>query len=696
MPAGQTAHGVRFPPLRGSRVRFALTTAMSAVLCLLMAVPASAGVDIPESGRLVYTTLHTQKNSGGGGDAWPDGVATMAMDASDRQVLLRSDSEFQFYSPSWSPDGEWILYQRNTWPDGPYQAAVMRRDGSSQQILGDHAITPTWSPDGTAIAWTRLRHDGVEGSALTIVPVLDTTLRVVLGEPIVVDLPRHALSPRFSPDGQSIAFTMDIPGMLDNPQRRLWRVDRDGSNLRRLDSQVDVMTSQFQWAPDGTRIAYMGEPNWEPWVDNGAWEPHLFIADPDGSNRRLVARPEGICWLESFAWAPSGEYLAVGGANGCFKAISPDGSAHHQLEGSDFSTMDGLSFSPDGTVIYGVARTRQQMFPDLYAFAADGSGQRRLTFDQTVAWSGVQAIDPGRVIRGFGTTSVATAASVSRRFHRRADEVVIAPNDDPGQAVAVAPLAADRGAPVLLTNDMLAAPLRLEVKRLRATKALLAGPVTDDVATRLEGLGLTVERVGGRQPAETAAAVANDLGRRRAFLVPKNERRWAHATLGSSAAALEGVAALTSARDELPAATRRAINRGGIDRITIVGDEKVIDASVARRLDRMGVTVRRIGVNNRYRLAARLATRAESRGTSVRRPVVTSGESWKHSVTTGASAARLGRVTLLAPSRRLGDAPQTQRWISKRRTAVRKLDLVGAASVVRARVETQLERQIRR
>lgn len=686
-------------------MRRTFTAVVAALLTLALASPAGAEVDIPTSGRLVYTTIATEEHPDGSASAWPNGVATMAMDASDRQVLLRSNDDEQYYSPSWAPDGQWILFfqsTRTTGNDFADAVGVMRPDGTQRTVLGVNATTPTWAPDGTAIAWSNFYPYGselYEHYGLTVSPVLDSAFHVVLGVPTVIPLPRQASRPQFSPDGQTIAFVMDR-GDWRNPEFDLWTVRRDGSELRRISGPIDVGMAMFQWSPDGRRIAFVGEPDGEPWESNGSWDPHLYVADPDGGNRQKLTYPHvtRFCYVETFSWAPSGEYLAVGGINGCLDGITPQGERLHRLDGSGFGSVDGLSFSPDGSVIYGVARRQGQEFvlwPDLYAFAADGSGHQRLTRDQTVSWAGVQAIDPGGVIRDFGVTAPATSVAVSRRFKSRSKSVVIVPHDDPGHALVAAPLAARMGAPVLLTGSTLAGQVRREVKRLRAGSAVLAGPVSASVASRLRDMGVTVGRLGGRRLAVTAAAVARRIDRNRVVLVPKSGRFWSQASLGSASAALDGVAVLPTGSDTMPRATLRAI-AAGVEKVTVVGDDGMVGRSVVRRLQRSGVEVRRIDVRNRYRLSAVLASRAQRRGASVHRPVLASGENWKHSITSGAAAGAKDRVMLLVPKRRLREAAGTDNWLAKNRSAIRKVDLVGGPKVVRARVEAQLERKVRR
>jgi TolB protein len=92
--------------------------------------------------------------------------------------LLASDPDYLNFGPEWSPDGEWVLYQRCAFRQDPgherSDLRITRRDASEHRMLtsgrthwfatsygspetrGGGSNMPKWSPDGRNVTYTRL------------------------------------------------------------------------------------------------------------------------------------------------------------------------------------------------------------------------------------------------------------------------------------------------------------------------------------------------------------------------------------------------------------------------------------------------------------------------------------------------------------------------------------------------------------
>jgi dipeptidyl aminopeptidase/acylaminoacyl peptidase len=70
----------------------------------------------------------------------------------------------------------------------------------------------------------------------------------------LTDGAERSVSPRWSPDGDRIAFLRDRGG---DERWDIWLVDRDGERERNLTKEPDVTHRDIAWSPDGGRIAFV-------------------------------------------------------------------------------------------------------------------------------------------------------------------------------------------------------------------------------------------------------------------------------------------------------------------------------------------------------------------------------------------------------------------------------------------------------
>jgi dipeptidyl aminopeptidase/acylaminoacyl peptidase len=106
--------------------------------------------------------------------------------------------------------------------------------------------------------------------------------------------------PQISPDGEYIVYSRgQMDKMKDRRISRLWIMDADGSNHRKLTTR-DVNEGSPKWSPDGKRIAFRSSAE-----DDGS-EIYIYWMESGALSRitQLEKSPSGM------RWSPDGEYLA--------------------------------------------------------------------------------------------------------------------------------------------------------------------------------------------------------------------------------------------------------------------------------------------------------------------------------------------------------------------------------------------------
>jgi Tol biopolymer transport system component len=100
----------------------------------------------PLGDKIAYGRYNYDDHSG-------DGIYVMDLDTAEEQRLtVAPESVGGQGSPSWSPDGEFIVFH---WPQGtPPGLYVIPADGSAEPTFLTSGSMPDWSPTGSAIAYT--------------------------------------------------------------------------------------------------------------------------------------------------------------------------------------------------------------------------------------------------------------------------------------------------------------------------------------------------------------------------------------------------------------------------------------------------------------------------------------------------------------------------------------------------------------
>lgn len=233
-----------------------------------------------------------------------------------------------------------------------------------EQVVSLRTVTSAaLSPDGELVAYTVTRPRGeveAAGSAfseLWVMPAAGGEAR------LVVEAPRSASSPQWSPDGRTLAFLARLP-MHD--QRQVYGVSRDGGEPEPLTSSPEGVAS-YAFSPDGSRLAYTrAVPEPEDVAERRASGNDVIVMSEQGGFDRLFVQPlEGRAVpitpedrdVRALEWAPDGSWLAIQvtedpgtDADLMYRelwGVAADGSWLRRLVETE-GKLGAMAFSPDG------------------------------------------------------------------------------------------------------------------------------------------------------------------------------------------------------------------------------------------------------------------------------------------------------------------------------------------------------------
>ena len=249
-------------------------------------------------------------------------IYVMNADGSNARAATANRSINNF--PSWSPDGEGILYTSYREQNRPLIFLSSRgkaRPGRLLSRLGtDNSLyRAVFSPDPRRMALVMSR-----GQAADIFTVAKDGSRLKqLTRSRAIDI-----SPTFSPDGERVAYVSDRTGA---PQ--VYVMNADGTDKRRLTFDGSYNTNP-KWSPDGLWIAYETRVG-------GQFD--IWLIDPDGTvNVPLVTHPRSD---EGPSWSPNSRKLIFSSTRrgrADLYVIDRDGSSLRRLTSSA-----GNNTSPD-------------------------------------------------------------------------------------------------------------------------------------------------------------------------------------------------------------------------------------------------------------------------------------------------------------------------------------------------------------
>jgi Tol biopolymer transport system component/DNA-binding winged helix-turn-helix (wHTH) protein len=270
---------------------------------------------------------------------------------------------------AWSPDGQQLAFLR--WPGGAadkYKVVIIPALGGEEKVVAEAENGIAWSPDGKSLAIGD--NEGIRTSVgIYLLSLEDGTRRPVSRPPTGKDIFDNL--PRFSPDGQSLAYVRWVSGRKGD----IYLTNLVSGESRQLTFD-QISLADLQFSDDGRRIFFVSNRNgnqrlWEIPVEGG--NPSLVTSIPEEIEKFSLSHVDNSLAYTQRSIDTAIEILPLPASSAANQPASRSGPCLINSSRADDSPV----FSPDGrTIVFISNRTG---FDEIWITNSDCTRTRQLT-----------------------------------------------------------------------------------------------------------------------------------------------------------------------------------------------------------------------------------------------------------------------------------------------------------------------------
>jgi len=250
---------------------------------------------------------------------------------------------------------------------------IVDSDGAETRSIttGRGALSPAWSPTGESVVYTVLGNNGTQVEELDV--RRGGTRRI---SQIRAGL---NITPIYQPDGSGILYAQGTGNGTD-----LIFAGLEGEP-RRITAGRGTDNTSPSYSPDGHQIAF---------ISGKSGQPQVYIMDADGSNVQLLT-PYTVgtrSYRASPDWSPDGRAIAYEQQNGNFQVFMIDVRDRNPKQLTSEGENEDPSWAPDGRhIVFSSTRSGDKQ---LWILDTESGRTRQLTHSRgarLAAWSPILA-----------------------------------------------------------------------------------------------------------------------------------------------------------------------------------------------------------------------------------------------------------------------------------------------------------------